>query len=80
MVDPVVVSDGHTYEREAIMMVLGPSGNKVSPLTREPLQDFVVPNFTLLKRIRAYEDEMIAVAEFAHQAALALAPQAEPVM
>ena len=53
------------------MMVLGPSGNKVSPLTREPLMpEFVVPNFTLLKRIRGYDEEMIRVAEYAWQAAL----------
>lgn len=69
-VDPVCVSDGHTYERDAIMMVLGSSGNRVSPLTREPLQvDFVVPNFALLKRLRCYEEEMIQMAERA-QAAL----------
>ena len=71
MADPVCVSDGHTYEREAIMMVLGPSGNKVSPLTREPLMpEFVVPNYTLLKRIRSYDEEMIRVSEYAWQAAL----------
>ena len=35
-VDPVVASDGHTYERSAITDVIE-SGNGLSPLTREPL-------------------------------------------
>ena len=35
MKDPVVASDGHTYEREAIQKVLNSGGP--SPLTREKL-------------------------------------------
>ena len=73
MVDPVVASDGHTYEREAIMAVLGPGGSKTSPLTREPLAPHVLPNLTLLKVIRSYDEEMMHVAEKASAAALAAA-------
>ena len=63
MVDPVVASDGHSYERAAIMEVLGPTGTRLSPLTREPLEIVTLPNTTLLKRIRGYEEEVVRVAE-----------------
>ena len=43
MTDPVVASDGHTYEREAIADVLR-SANKKSPLTRAVLKPDLVPN------------------------------------
>lgn len=69
MVDPVVASDGHTYEREAIMAILGAQGSKISPLTREPLSEAVVPNRALLRRIQAYDEEMMRVAEMAAAAA-----------
>ena len=36
MADPVVASDGHTYEREAIQEWLG-TGSMLSPKTNEPL-------------------------------------------
>ena len=42
--DPVVASDGHSYERSAIVSVLR-DGNGLSPLTRERLQATVlIPN------------------------------------
>ena len=44
--DPVIASDGHTYERSAIMQLfsLEPSA-RVSPLTREPFANFcLIPN------------------------------------
>ena len=63
MVDPVVASDGHSYERRAIMAVI--SGDKKSPLTRESLASTVFPNRTLLKRIQVYREEQIACAETA---------------
>lgn len=69
MADPVVASDGHTYEREAIMAILGAQGSKISPLTREPLSEVVVPNRALLRRIHAYDEEMMRVAEMAAAAA-----------
>ena len=68
MVDPVVASDGHSYERDAIAAVMS-SGNRRSPLTRETLRGGLIPNRTLLKRIHAYEEEMIECAERAVQAA-----------
>jgi len=43
MTDPVVASDGHTYERMAIEEVLR-SANTKSPLTREELRPELVPN------------------------------------
>lgn len=46
-VDPVVASDGHTYERDAILTLLSRSDRPQSPLTRQPLNDIVVPNRAL---------------------------------
>ena len=46
-VDPVVASDGHTYERDAILTLLSRSFSPLSPLTRQPLNDIVVPNRAL---------------------------------
>ena len=45
--DPVIASDGHTYEREAILahLVL----RSESPLTREPLDAMVWPNYALMR-------------------------------
>ena len=47
---PVVASDGHSYERDALEEVLRSDGR--SPLTRELLQPFFFPNHNLKKRIR----------------------------
>ena len=62
MVDPVIASDGHSYEREALMQVID-EGNGLSPLTREPLAPQVIPNRTLLKRIRAWDEEVLRAVE-----------------
>ena len=70
MSDPVVASDGHTYERAAIMAVLGPQGSKVSPLTREPLEPSLVQNWALLRHSQSYDEEMMRVAEMAAAAAV----------
>lgn len=60
MSDPVVASDGHTYEREALLKIL--STTRVSPLTRERLDKrIVVPNLNLKKRIRDYPDDLCDV-------------------
>lgn len=40
--DPVMASDGFTYERDAILRVI--SMGMASPMTREPLDRMVVPN------------------------------------
>lgn len=61
MMDPVVASDGHSYEREAITSVLQfhkqEGTQALSPLTRENLTDVLIPNINLRKRIRAYDAE-----------------------
>lgn len=44
-VDPVVASDGHTYERDAILRYL--LQRNTSPMTREVIHDLVVPNHDL---------------------------------
>lgn len=64
MVDPVVASDGHSYERAAITEVIK-NGNKVSPLTRELLSPSLFANFNLKSRIRHHDDEQFATAEAA---------------
>jgi hypothetical protein len=51
MVDPVVASDGHSYERSAILELLSRPG-PLSPLTREPLDPSVVVKNWNLKRKR----------------------------
>ena len=62
MKDPVVASDGFTYERTAIEAVLV-TGNKRSPMTREPLQPNLFPNRVLRQRIQEYEEEVLSMAE-----------------
>lgn len=42
-IDPVVASDGHTYERDAIVEHMARNG-LVSPTTREPLEYHLFPN------------------------------------
>ena len=54
MADPVVASDGHSYEREAIRGFLG-GANALSPITREVLTDVLVPNRALRSRIEERE-------------------------
>lgn len=51
---PVVASDGHTYEREAICRVIADSGR--SPITREPLHRQVFPNFAMKRMIEEKDD------------------------
>ena len=71
MQDPVVASDGHTYERSAIEEVLAlPEERRKSPLTREPLQATLFPNRALKNRIAAHEQEAEALAEKAAQKAV----------
>ena len=57
--DPVVASDGHSYERSAILPVIN-GGNGLSPLTREQLQpNVLVPNRNLKKRILEFEGNVL---------------------
>lgn len=56
MVDPVITSDGHTYERYAIERWL--STNDTSPLTGALLlSNNMVPNIALRKMIQAFREE-----------------------
>ena len=77
MIDPVVASDGHSYERAAIQTVLdSPDGR--SPLTREDLRPTVIiPNHALRRRIREYDDELLRVAEAARRHQQSGGPSAE---
>ena len=55
MIDPVIASDGMTYERDAIVQYLGRAGTvKLSPLTREPLTRCLESNEKLIADINAY--------------------------
>jgi len=57
MKDPVVASDGHSYERTAIEEILrGP--HPISPLTRATLGTVLVPNLNLRRRIEEHEAEL----------------------
>jgi len=64
LTDPVVASDGHTYEKSAIQRHL--LFDDRSPLTREVICKHVYPNVTLRKRIRdhLYEEETCAEKSF----------------
>ena len=54
MADPVVVSDGNSYERAAIETWMFQCGKMFSPLTRERLSGVVTPNRTLKTAIDVY--------------------------
>jgi hypothetical protein len=63
MRDPVVASDGHTYERDALKRLLESSSLPTSPLTREKLDASVLlPNRLAAKRLRTYHESLLAVA------------------
>ena len=70
MVDPVVASDGHTYERTAIEEVMR-CPMAVSPLTREELQLVVFPNQALKSRIRSYHGDVLHLTELVNKHARA---------
>ena len=53
MKDPVIMQDGHTYEREAIKKAL--QASPYSPLTKKPLNmKDAVPNYALKSMIEKY--------------------------
>lgn len=66
MIDPVVASDGHSYERIAIQAILdrgcSDGGCALSPLTRAQLEPSLVSNINLRKRIREHDSEVDFVA------------------
>lgn len=60
MREPVIASDGHTYERTTLQRLL--ETTRCSPLTRERLETSVmVPNFNLKKRIRDLPEEVCGI-------------------
>ncbi len=62
MDNPVVASDGHTYEQSALAHILRTT--RKSPLTRETLNcNIMIPNINLKKRIRNYSGEICSVVE-----------------
>lgn len=67
MVNPVVASDGFTYERIAIEEVMRTTG--ISPLTREQLYPIVFPNLALKGRIRSYHGDVQRIAELVYECA-----------
>ena len=64
MRDPVIASDGHSYDRDAItnfidLKISRGDGPAQSPLTRVPLRNYLYENITLKKAIRtAIDGEM----------------------
>jgi len=61
MFDPVVASDGHTYERSAIEEHLLRDPTRRSPLTREPLSPTLVPNRALASAAEQHTDSLLRV-------------------
>eukprot|EP00964_Phaeocystis_antarctica_P081671 scaffold51100_cov61-Phaeocystis_antarctica.AAC.2 len=60
--DPVVASDGHSYERSAILSVLR-DGNGLSPLTRERLQpNVLILNRNLKRRMQEHDEDILRAA------------------
>lgn len=58
MENPVVVADGHSYEREFIDQWFK-RGNRTSPLTNQPLDNFTLtPNLALKKAIIDFRQKM----------------------
>ena len=74
----MVASDGHTYERSAILSVFR-GGKGLSPLTREPLlPNVLILNRNLKRRMQEHEEDMLRVAVIAAANALDGAQQQGP--
>lgn len=56
MRDPVVASDGHTYEKAAIDKWL--KHHQISPRTNEPMAPLTIPNYNMKKLIQDIIDEV----------------------
>ena len=52
-VDPVIVSSGHTYERQYISKIINDKGN--DPLTRQPLKNNIIRNVLVSKLILEFK-------------------------
>ena len=61
MVDPVVASDGNSYERAALQKWIDQAhgSQAVSPVTNEPLDGRLIPNRNLRQRIEQHEEELL---------------------
>ncbi len=60
MIDPVIATDGFTYERTAIQQVLddpNPRRKGVSPQTREILQNFLITNKNLIQIMNELKED-----------------------
>ena len=59
MIDPVMTSDGHTYDRQCIMQWFE-QGNTRSPLTNLPLEgaNWLIPNRALLQASMQQQERM----------------------
>ena len=63
MNNPVIASDGHSYEMNALKSFLS-KGNGKSPLTREKLNArIMIPNINLKKRIREHANDVCDIVE-----------------
>eukprot|EP00667_Euglena_gracilis_P005861 EG_transcript_5906 len=73
MIDPVVTSDGHTYERSAIVEWF--SRRHTSPLTNQPLTDLrLIPNHALRRQILQWRERAQVPGSDAERPASAPAP------
>ena len=63
MSDPVMASDGMTYERSAIEGFMHAGSNRLSPITRERMTDQLFPNVSLRKLIRDHGMHTLQLAE-----------------
>ena len=58
----MVASDGHSYERSAILSVLR-NGNGLSPLTRKRLKpNVLIPNHNLKRRMQEHDEDILRAA------------------
>eukprot|EP00908_Phaeocystis_cordata_P026196 Transcript_8664.p1 GENE.Transcript_8664~~Transcript_8664.p1 ORF type:complete len:295 (-),score=88.44 Transcript_8664:180-983(-) len=60
MVDPVLASDGHTYERSAIERILRTTG--ISPMSRQHISH-ITPNHAMKSMIASYEEDLLKLCE-----------------
>lgn len=65
--EPVMASDGHTYEKNALESLFAHSGESAqSPMTRETLDSTVLmPNFVVRKMVDGFRERDLRVAELA---------------
>jgi hypothetical protein len=57
MIDPVIASDGHSYERSAIEYLLQQENHR-SPKTREEITNIIIPNHSLKGAIDEFKEQI----------------------